>query len=102
MTAMSFNNTFGNWKAKPSTVWLCGSKMMEALLNLIVNALDAVSDNGSVQIILTKSNEQFVVSITDDGCGITPKQLLTIFHPFTTTKPDGTGLGLPVSGRHDK
>ena len=68
-------------------------------LNLIVNALDAVSDNGSVQIILTKSNEQFVVSITDDGCGIAPKQLLTIFHPFTTTKPDGTGLGLPVAKR---
>lgn len=74
-------------------------KMMEALLNLIVNALDAIYDNGSVQIILTKSNEQFVVSITDDGCGITPKQLLTIFHPFTTTKPDGTGLGLPVAKR---
>ena len=74
-------------------------KMMEALLNLIVNALDAVSDNGSVQIILTKSNEQFVVSIIDDGCGIAPKQLLTIFHPFTTTKPDGTGLGLPVAKR---
>lgn len=72
---------------------------MEALLNLIVNALDAVSDNGSVQIILTKSNEQFVVSIIDDGCGIAPKQLLTIFHPFTTTKPDGTGLGLPVAKR---
>ena len=74
-------------------------KMMEALLNLIVNALDAISDNGSVQIILTKSNEQFVVSIIDDGCGIAPKQLLTIFHPFTTTKPDGTGLGLPVAKR---
>lgn len=74
-------------------------KMMEALLNLIVNALDAVSDNGSVQIILTKSNEQFVVSIIDDGCGIAPKQLLTIFNPFTTTKPDGTGLGLPVAKR---
>ena len=29
MTAMSFNNTFGNWKAKPSTIWLCGSKRME-------------------------------------------------------------------------
>ena len=29
MTAMSFNNTFGNWKAKPSTVWLCGSKRMK-------------------------------------------------------------------------
>ena len=74
-------------------------KMMEALLNLIVNALDAISDNGNVQIILTKSNEQFVVSIIDDGCGIAPKQLLTIFHPFTTTKPDGTGLGLPVAKR---
>ena len=72
---------------------------MEALLNLIVNALDAVSDYGIVQIILTKSNEEFVVSIIDDGCGIAPKQLLTIFHPFTTTKPDGTGLGLPVAKR---
>lgn len=74
-------------------------KMMEALLNLIVNALDAVSDNGHVQILLTKTNDQFSVSIEDDGCGIPAKQLLTIFHPFVTTKPDGTGLGLPVAKR---
>lgn len=74
-------------------------KMMEALLNLIVNALDAVSDNGHVQILLTKTKDQFCVSIEDDGCGIPPKQLLTIFHPFVTTKPDGTGLGLPVAKR---
>ena len=74
-------------------------KMMEALLNLVVNALDAVSDDGHVQILLTKSDEQISVSITDDGCGIPAKQLLTIFQPFVTTKPDGTGLGLPVAKR---
>ena len=54
-------------------------KMMEALLNLIVNALDAVSDNGSVQIILTKSNEQFVVSITDDAAELHPNNCLLFF-----------------------
>lgn len=74
-------------------------KMMEALLNLIVNALDAISDTGHVQILLTKANDQFCISIEDDGCGIVPKQMLTIFHPFVTTKPDGTGLGLPVAKR---
>ena len=71
---------------------------MEALLNLIVNALDAISDNGNVQIILTKSNEQFVVSITDDAAGLHPNNFL-LFPSFTTTKPDGTGLGLPVAKR---
>lgn len=74
-------------------------KMMEALLNLIVNALDAISDTGQVQLLLTKTNTHFYVSVVDDGCGISAKQLLTIFHPFVTTKPDGTGLGLPVAKR---
>ena len=74
-------------------------KMMEALLNLIVNALAAISDHGHVQILLAKTKNQFSVSIEDDGCGISAKQLLTIFHPFVTTKPEGTGLGLPVAKR---
>lgn len=102
MSSSNRGNEQNTYIYKPRLMRLHASrlpKMMEALLNLIVNALDAVSDNGSVQIILTKSNEQFVVSIIDDGCGIAPKQLLTIFHPFTTTKPDGTGLGLPVAKR---
>lgn len=78
---------------------LDSEKMMEALLNLIVNALDAVSEDGLVQILLTKSHDTFTVQISDNGCGIPPKQLLTIFHPFVTTKPGGTGLGLPVAKR---
>lgn len=80
-------------------VFLDSQKMMEALLNLIVNALDAIQNDGHVHILLSKANEQLSVSISDDGCGIPAQKLLTIFHPFVTTKEDGTGLGLPVAKR---
>lgn len=78
-------------------LYLDAPKMTEALFQLIVNALDAVSEDGCVQILLTRNQTALTLEIQDNGCGIDPRQLLHIFQPFTTTKEHGTGLGLPAA-----
>ncbi len=66
-----------------------------ALLNLLVNALQAMEENGgTLTISLWKSNSSATITVTDSGKGIDPKDIEKIFSPFFTTKEHGTGLGL--------
>jgi len=69
--------------------------MTQALLNLLINAIDAMPNGGSMYVnVLCVSPTTLRLTIRDTGKGI-PKELLTqIFEPFFTTKPKGTGLGL--------
>jgi signal transduction histidine kinase len=69
--------------------------------NLIDNALDAVSNGGSVRVTARASGEKVVVQVTDDGPGIPAELASRIFDPFFTTKPvgKGTGLGLDIARR---
>jgi PAS domain S-box-containing protein len=75
----------------------------QVVLNLITNALQALSDGGTISINLseTTSNQGRMVElqIADTGPGIPPKVIDRIFDPFYTTKKDGTGLGLAISRR---
>jgi len=78
--------------------------LAEALINLLVNAIDAMPARGSlsvsaVQDVLTASGRDMQcvrVDIADTGHGISDEQLENIFEPFFTTKATGTGLGLPL------
>lgn len=77
-------------------------KMTEALLNLVINGIQAISDPpGTVSITVfdKKPTHQAVIAIEDSGCGIDPTSLKSIFDPFYTTKKvgKGTGLGLSVA-----
>jgi two-component system sensor histidine kinase HydH len=81
-------------------------QLQQVFINLITNAADAIKDNGVLKIktfneLPHKKGEPtfVVVSITDNGCGITEEDLSKIFNPFFTRKPEGTGLGLPISQR---
>lgn len=66
-----------------------------AILNLLVNAFQAIEDeNGKITISLIKNNDFAILSIADTGKGIPAKDLEKIFSPFFTTKEKGTGLGL--------
>jgi PAS domain S-box-containing protein len=81
-------------------------QLYQVFINLITNASDAMKEGGII-IIKTfnemphKSGERafVVISIQDTGCGINEEDLSKIFTPFFTRKPDGTGLGLPISQR---
>ncbi len=75
-------------------------KLKQVFLNLIMNALDAVGQNGLIQVRVRYHKLNYLsVQIEDNGAGIAPDVLPHIFDPFFTTKPvgKGTGLGLSVS-----
>jgi PAS domain S-box-containing protein len=75
------------------------AQLQQALVNLIKNAMQAMSRGGSLSIATGESSEGVWVSVTDTGCGIPDEQLKHIFEPFYTTKKKGTGLGLMIVQR---
>lgn len=78
-----------------------GGELNQVWLNLIDNALDAVSESGRIDIHAYQKLDRIVVCVIDDGPGISPDNALRIFDPFFTTKPpgQGTGLGLDITWR---
>ncbi|MFP4421588.1 MAG: sensor histidine kinase [Desulfococcaceae bacterium] len=75
-------------------------KLKQVFLNLVMNALDAVDQDGLIQIRVRYYKLNYLsVQVEDNGDGIPPEALPHIFDPFFTTKPvgKGTGLGLSVS-----
>jgi C4-dicarboxylate-specific signal transduction histidine kinase len=76
-------------------------QLQQVLMNLMVNAIDAMKDANGTRELTIKSqrtdNEQLMVSISDTGVGLPPEQADKIFNAFFTTKPHGTGMGLRIS-----
>lgn len=83
--------------------WVRGDaiRLEQVLINLLRNALDAMSDKSlkRLEIRIEDTNDQWRLSVTDSGGGIAEGHLANVFDPFFTTKPvgDGLGLGLAVS-----
>jgi len=70
----------------------------EIFFNLIVNSCQAMkATGGKIEILAETKNKGVVVTITDDGPGISPDQEKHIFEPFYTTRQEGTGLGLYIT-----
>ncbi|WP_415905325.1 sensor histidine kinase [Neptuniibacter sp. QD48_55] len=82
----------------PLTYCLPG-KINQVLLNLLVNAGQAITDKGSIFVSSTINEDRIEIRIKDSGQGITKDQLDKLFDPFYTTKKvgEGTGLGLSIS-----
>jgi two-component system, NtrC family, sensor kinase len=76
-----------------------GPKLQQVLMNLILNARDAMPHGGRLEISTQADEDSAVVEIRDTGLGIAPEHLAKIYDPFFTTKQigKGTGLGLAVS-----
>lgn len=72
-------------------------QMAQVLLNLVLNAAEAMPDGGLVVIETAQVDEQCRIRVRDRGPGIAPEALERIFEPFYTTKGSGSGLGLSVS-----
>lgn len=71
----------------------------QALINLILNAVESTPEGGSITVTTAKndSTNSIIIDIKDTGVGIAPEHLSTIFEPFFTTKETGTGLGLAIT-----
>lgn len=83
------------------------AQVEDAVLNLIINALEAIEDEGEVKVKVRRAEsdseaeteEEAVIEVSDNGRGISEEDLTRIFNPFFTTRPGGTGLGLPAVRR---
>ncbi|MFL6304520.1 MAG: sensor histidine kinase [Candidatus Sulfotelmatobacter sp.] len=71
----------------------------QVLLNLLLNALQAIDVNGKIAVTVELHGKNAVIEVADNGRGIAPDHLPNIFRPFYTTKGDGTGLGLSLARR---
>ncbi len=80
-------------------VMLDRDQMIQALLNILLNAVNAVDKGGEISISIYTEMDTLQIAISDTGSGIPPEDLPRVFDPFFTTRKDGTGLGLAIVHR---
>ena len=73
--------------------------MIQVLMNVLLNAVDAVGKNGRIKIDFGRDKKGYFIKISDDGPGIDENIARQVFQPFVTFKEEGTGLGLSISKR---
>ena len=75
-------------------------EIKQVVLNLLVNALDSIDAAGHVRVGVRRSGYEVVLTVTDDGCGMTDEVLEHLFEPFFTRRRSGQGTGLGLSIVH--
>lgn len=80
-------------------VWCDPSQMRQVLVNLVLNAIQAMPGGGQITISVYSEGSDTVVDVRDEGPGVPTTDLDLLFSPFYTTKKEGTGLGLAVAQR---
>ena len=78
------------------TIWVDDAMVRRALLNLVLNALDAMPDGGELTVRGSQNREWGVIAVEDTGIGIPAAAQARLFEPFYTTREQGSGLGLAV------
>ena len=71
-------------------------QLRRALSNLVLNAMDAMPDGGTLHVVTAKMDDGVRISVADTGLGLTPEECERLFTPYYTTKHHGTGLGLAI------
>ncbi|HXR74584.1 MAG TPA: ATP-binding protein [Bryobacteraceae bacterium] len=72
-------------------------QLEQVLLNLMINAIEASPERGTVTLSAVKEDSKIAINVVDHGHGVSPAHIDRLFDPFFTTKEHGTGLGLPVA-----
>jgi two-component system sensor kinase FixL len=84
--------------AAPATVQGDPQQLVQVMLNLVANALDAVGEGGSVEVtVAVLGATSVIVAVTDTGPGIRPELLPSVFDAFVSTKEGNLGLGLDIA-----
>ena len=76
-------------------------EIKQVVLNLLVNALDSIDEDGEVVLTVSRDGDEAKLVLTDNGCGMNEEVLKNLFEPFFTSRPSkkGTGLGLSIVHR---
>jgi putative PEP-CTERM system histidine kinase len=73
-------------------------KIQKVIANLLTNAVEAVGESGEITVATAARNGWATISVTDNGCGMTPEFIShSLFRPFQTTKKKGIGIGMFLS-----
>lgn len=83
----------------PDLAWVDEFLLKQAILNLVLNALQATPAGGRIVVRTEGDRRRLVVAVRDDGEGMSSQSLQRAFTPFFTTREGGTGLGLPLVRR---
>jgi two-component system, NtrC family, sensor histidine kinase HydH len=83
----------------PEAAWVDGFQLKQAVLNLVLNALQATPLGGRVVVRTAGDARRLAVTVSDDGEGMSPETREQALTPFFTTRENGTGLGLPLVHR---
>ena len=82
-----------------TTVMIDEASMRSALVNLLLNSIQAMHTGGVLTVSSRKCDQYLLLKISDTGCGMTTEQTEKVFEPFYTTKSTGLGLGMPFAKR---
>jgi signal transduction histidine kinase len=82
---------------QPAYAMVDESSVRGALMNLILNAIEAMPEGGVLNVAIDRTDETLRLEITDTGRGIAEEEVKKIFEPFYTTKAQGLGLGMPYA-----
>jgi signal transduction histidine kinase len=85
------------WPAKLPVIMAISNQVQQVLINLLLNAFDAMPGGGDLWITIRQTRKMVEIIFQDSGPGIPPELRASIFEPFVSNKPGGTGLGLSVS-----
>jgi signal transduction histidine kinase len=88
-----------DYRAIPETVRGDESRLQQAFMNLLLNAVEAMGHGGKLTVVTESTGGKVKVCIRDTGGGISPENFGLIFDTFFTTKKNGTGLGLAITRR---
>lgn len=86
-------------QTEPVLVRADGEMLRQALLNLVLNGMQAMPEGGSLGIRVRREQNWAVIQIADDGEGIAPELMPRIFELYFTTKAKGSGIGLAMTYR---
>jgi PAS domain S-box-containing protein len=78
-------------------VQIVPDRIVQALVNLIINSIEAMPDGGEMYIAARQVEGELVLTLVNDGPHIPPEDIEQVFDPFFTTKAEGAGLGLYIS-----
>ena len=88
-----------NYDNSYEDIFLCGdfNRLKQVFVNIIKNSIESIGDSGIISISVKVSNNQVLVSVEDNGCGMSEEDLANIKEMFYSTKKNGTGLGVALS-----
>jgi two-component system, NtrC family, sensor histidine kinase HydH len=93
------SSLLSRYPERPIRACVDSDQLCSVLVNLLMNALDAVADGGVIEVELACTDAGVRLTVADTGPGIAADMTGRLFAPYATTKPTGSGLGLSISKR---